>query len=412
MSIMALTGGLRVHTVRYLILYAIAAAGYLLLVGGRRGTLSVRWIVLLGLALRLLFLPQTPTLSDDYYRYLWDGQVQTAGINPYLYPPDDPHLDRVPYAQRALINHQTLNTIYPASAQLLFWGVARAGIRSAPGFKLVLGAFELLTAWLVWRLAGRWQERALAVYFLNPLVIQETWSSAHVEAAAVCLAVASAVLLVRRRDLWAGVALGFAAGVKLTPAVLLIPAVIGRRARPVPFLAGFAAAFALPYVPYALSGAVLGSLSQTGAKPEFNDAGFALLALVLPYGAARVVAAVLFVLGAVVIARRLPGRDKTAAAFAWTATLFLFLLPVVYPWYWLTAVALGAAGRVRLPTLLGLFSPASYAGYARIFAGRKTLRPVVAWLPLVTAPRELRALRRPDAPEPGASDPPTPIMDV
>ena len=411
---MALAGGLRVHTIRYLILYAVAAAGYLLLVGGRRPTLSVRAIILLGLALRLLFLPQTPTLSDDYHRYLWDGQVQMAGINPYRYPPADPHLDGVPYAERALINHQDVNTIYPASAQLLFWGMAGAGARSFIALKLVLGAFELSTAWLVWRLAGAWRNRALAVYLLNPLVIQETWSSAHVEAAAVCLAVLAAVLLARRRDLLAGVALGLAAGVKLTPAVLLIPAVIGRRARPLPLLAGFAAGFTLPYVPYVLTGAVLGSLSRTDATPRSNDAGFALLSLVLPYGAARVVAAALFVAGAVLVSRRLSGRERTAAAFAWTATLFLLLLPVVYPWYWLTAVAFGAAGQVRLPTLLGLFSPASYAGYAPLLSGRRWLMRMVAWLPLVAAGPDLQRLRsagRPDAAAPApqpSGGPPAP----
>ncbi len=323
-----------------------------------------------------------------------------AGINPYLYPPADPHLDGVPYVERALINHQNVNTIYPASAQLLFWGMAGAGARSVLALKLVLGAFELLTAWMVWRLAGAWRYRALAVYLLNPLVIQETWSSGHVEAAAVCMAVLAAVLLVRSRDLLAGVALGLAAGVKLTPAVLLIPAVIGRRARPLPMLAGFAAGFALPYVPYALTGAVLGSLSRTDATPRFNDAGFALLSLVLPYGAARIVAAALFVAGAVLVSRRLPGRERTAAAFAWTATLFLLLLPVVYPWYWLTAVAFGAAGQVRLPTLLGLFSPASYAGYAPFLSGRRWLMRVVAWLPLVAAGPDLQRLRNARTSEP------------
>src|SRR5262245_35795101 len=29
----------------------------------------------------------TPSLSEDIYRYIWDGRVQMAGINPYRYPP-------------------------------------------------------------------------------------------------------------------------------------------------------------------------------------------------------------------------------------------------------------------------------------------------------------------------------------
>src|SRR4030095_15767435 len=37
--------------------------------------------------LSILFFP--PYLSDDIYRYIWDGRVQSAGINPYRYIPAD-----------------------------------------------------------------------------------------------------------------------------------------------------------------------------------------------------------------------------------------------------------------------------------------------------------------------------------
>ena len=33
-----------------------------------------------------------PTLSDDMFRYVWDGRVQAHGISPYRYPPDAPQL--------------------------------------------------------------------------------------------------------------------------------------------------------------------------------------------------------------------------------------------------------------------------------------------------------------------------------
>jgi hypothetical protein len=33
-----------------------------------------------------------PRSSDDLYRYLWDGRVQAAGINPYRYVPAAPEL--------------------------------------------------------------------------------------------------------------------------------------------------------------------------------------------------------------------------------------------------------------------------------------------------------------------------------
>ena len=43
----------------------------------------------------LPFIAIEPGLSDDAYRYLWDGRVQVAGLNPYGIAPEDPALDAV-----------------------------------------------------------------------------------------------------------------------------------------------------------------------------------------------------------------------------------------------------------------------------------------------------------------------------
>ncbi len=43
-------------------------------------------ILLVGVAMRCLLLPGTP-VSNDLFRYVWDGRVQAAGINPYLHVP-------------------------------------------------------------------------------------------------------------------------------------------------------------------------------------------------------------------------------------------------------------------------------------------------------------------------------------
>jgi alpha-1,6-mannosyltransferase len=86
-------------------------------------------IVVLGLALamRLVLVVIDPMLSTDLYRYVWDGRVQAAGINPYAYVPADPalaalrdgaiypHINRADYAV----------TAYPPVAQMFFLAVTR-----------------------------------------------------------------------------------------------------------------------------------------------------------------------------------------------------------------------------------------------------------------------------------------------
>src|SRR6266480_2356803 len=90
-----------------LIQSALYALAVWLIMSGRWDAKAL-WIVLAVAALaRAIALFAPDTLSDDIYRYVWDGRVQAAGINPYRYVPDDPALaflrdeDIYPYVNRA-----------------------------------------------------------------------------------------------------------------------------------------------------------------------------------------------------------------------------------------------------------------------------------------------------------------------
>ena len=88
--------------------------------------------MILGAALvaRAMLLPVGP-VSTDIYRYVWDGRVQAAGINPYRYIPADPALAHLRDAEiYPKINRADYaRTIYPPAAQIVF---AAVGQVSAP----------------------------------------------------------------------------------------------------------------------------------------------------------------------------------------------------------------------------------------------------------------------------------------
>ena len=102
------------HLAAFVASLCVAGALWLLAVAiVRRGRLPPRtiWLVLgVAVAMRLLTLAAPPVLSSDLYRYVWDGRVQLAGINPYRYLPaadelaflrDEavyPHINRAEYA--------------------------------------------------------------------------------------------------------------------------------------------------------------------------------------------------------------------------------------------------------------------------------------------------------------------------
>ena len=365
---LAVSGDLRAHSALFVSFYVLAGAGFAVLATAAT-SLPLRGAIVAAVVLRLIFLPAMPSLSDDYHRYVWDGRVQLAGINPYKYRPYEHALDRVPYAGRDLINHDELKTIYPPLTQAVFAGVEAAtralglGDAATPRadvmlFKLVFGAFDLATAAAVWFLAARkLRVQATVLYLLCPAVIVQTWESAHAEAAAVFFCVLAAALLLRRRDGWAGIALGVAAAFKVTPLGLLVPALLGGRASPGRFLAGFVPALAIPYVPYLVTGGSFGSLFQSGTGWTGGSLVFTLLAQLTSPQLARWLALGLFMGGAVWIAGSFRGRENTAEAFAWTFTLLVLCLPVVHAWYWLTPLALGLAAGIWLPLLIGMVAP-------------------------------------------------------
>jgi hypothetical protein len=365
---LAASGDLTAHAVRLASFYGLAGAGFAVLATAAT-SLPLRGAIVAAVVLRLIFLPLMPSLSDDYHRYVWDGRVQLAGINPYKYRPYERPLDRVAYAGRDLINHDELKTVYPPLTQAVFYGVARAteamGLEGALTpraevvlFKLVFGAFDLATAAAVWMLAARrLRLRATVLYLLCPAVIVQTWESAHAEAAAVFFCVLTAALLVRRRDGWAGIALGVAAAFKVLPLGLLVPALFGRRTSPARFVAGFAPAFVIPYLPYLLTGGSFGSLFQGGFSWTGASLLFLLFARLSSPQVASWLAFAVFIGGAVWIARSTRGRDQTAAAFAWTMTLLIICLPIVHAWYWLTPLALGLAAGLWLPLVVGMVTP-------------------------------------------------------
>jgi glycosyl transferase family 87 len=269
-------------------LFAVTAVA--LLHAPRRAAVAAALV--LGTAAGLVSLVHTPVLSDDLYRYAWDGRVQAAGTNPYRYPPDDPALAGLrddwlwPSAQECAaigknapctrINRPGVPTIYPPGAQLWFRVAHR--VLPAAGRELgyeVLGlllalATGLLVVWVL-RRTGR-DPRWVVLWACCPLVPVEAVQSAHVDVLAGLLVTVSAGVLLGRagagqrpgtpgrgRSVAAALVLALAGLVKLYPFVL-VPGLLQRR-RPSSWAAAGGLAV-LAYLPYVLGvgGGVAGYL--------------------------------------------------------------------------------------------------------------------------------------------------------
>ncbi len=382
---------LRLNTPSFIVAFSGALALYLGAVavvlrrpagGDAHPRLTLAVIFLLALVFRLILLPTRPTLSDDMYRYVWDGRVQAVGISPYLYPPQAQELAAQRLGDSTVwryINRLDSVTVYPPGAQLAFAAVWRVVGDSVTGFKAAFVLAELAGGLLllaVLRALNQPADRVL-IYLWSPLLVFEVAQAGHVDGLMLPLLILALWARVKDRPGLLGLALGAATLVKLFP-FLLLPALLPigtgstltQRLRPAArTLAAFAAIIVVAYLPYLLqTGAPLGFLPQYFGE-NFNlglARGLFDLAARQGWPAAPLANAVTFggllVLGGLFVLR--PAADARAALWrcVWLIGWFTLWTQNLFAWYllWL------------LPFLAVFVEPGRWLGLR--------LAPASAWL--------------------------------
>ena len=194
---------------------------------------SLIGVFIIGLICRALFWEHIPSLSEDFYRFLWDGNIQLLGINPYQYNPSQ-IVDSVIFPNSSTIYNQMSDlslinyTNYPPLSQYLFKLICHLdqngilnyvkGIRCVYligeiclffGTKFLLEYLKLDPKYIVW-------------YFLNPLVIIEGFGNLHSESFMLCFTIFSWIFCFKKNPFLGGLFMAIAIGIKLLP-LLFIP---------------------------------------------------------------------------------------------------------------------------------------------------------------------------------------------
>jgi alpha-1,6-mannosyltransferase len=188
--------------------------------------------IVLGFSLlfRLTLLPLHPTLSEDVYRYRWEGMVQAHGANPYEVRPSDKKWAFLRDETYPRIPGRDFKAGYGPLTELIEGGnyhlaaaVETNPIRQARWFKLPaifgdLGIMGVLCGLLALR--GLPVKRVL-VYSWAPLPVVEFWGTGHNDAMAVLFVVLALWAAGRERWTLAILSLALGAAAKLWPALLL-----------------------------------------------------------------------------------------------------------------------------------------------------------------------------------------------
>ncbi|MBI3909910.1 MAG: DUF2029 domain-containing protein [Armatimonadetes bacterium] len=339
---------LRPHVPRYLLLLAGAFAcyGLALLLLWRRPDLATRrrvvpLVILVAVAIRLPLIPTTPTLSTDIHRYLWDGKVASAGINPYRYSPNAAELRHLHSEPATPINFPPLRTPYQPVAQLFFQASFFLHGGRIWAFKALLGSVELALMLLLAGLLARagLPRGQLLIYAWHPLAVAEVALGGHIDVLGTTLLAASLLWLIRTKMLpIGGIFFGLAVQTKLHAAVAL-PLLLRRGGHRWlgPALA-IAAGVYLPYLGareriFDSLAAMLGSWQHNGSL--YSIFQFALRQAELDSGTSARLLSSLVGAGLVLALSTAPVRDERDL-YRRLRAAFLFALlasPFVPPWY-------------------------------------------------------------------------------
>jgi hypothetical protein len=346
---------------------------------------GVALAVILGGAVlfRALILSAPPALSDDVYRYQWEGRVVRAGFNPYTVYPARPELAWVEDPAHPIRSGSTTPSLYPPLSEQVF-----AWFESAAGYKRLFLALDLASLAMLLLLLSVLKQplhRAL-IYAWNPTVVVAFAMEGHHDSLAIVTLLAANLFIIVHRPVLSITALALSVLFKYFPALLL--PVFLKRSRPVS--AGiFAALIAVAYLPYlGARRALFQGLGDYARGWEANDSLFRLIRLAgNSKPQAELVAAVL-VLGLVVYALQ-NGLGPLRASLVVTAGLVL-VSPNAFPWYFTWSIPFLCFYPSPAWLLMSVTSVLGYAPVAAYAAGQPyrdspfilwfEYAPALAWL--------------------------------
>lgn len=192
------------------------------------------WMII-AIIFRVTSLFSLPNLSDDYYRFLWDGQLTNQGINPYDFKPSEIDTIILQEDQKALLNQMNspnYYSVYPPVLQVVFKLSANNEMKLSHEvllLKIVTLLFEIIGLIFLYKLLQIFNMKI--TYWLgfafNPLVIIEISGNLHFEGMMITFLIMTIYYYLKENYWLTGTFFGIAVLIKLTP-LMLVPFILLR----------------------------------------------------------------------------------------------------------------------------------------------------------------------------------------
>ena len=350
---------------------------------------TLLFFIFVSILLRFILIFTFPNLSDDFYRFVWDGRLLINGYNPFDYLPthyihNDFSINGINPTLFDELNSPEYFTIYPPVPQGVFasacWLFPNNILASVMVMKSLVFLFELGSLFFIKKILDHHQlsSRNILLYALNPLIIIELSGNLHFEAAMIFFLLASIYFLTKKENwIFSAIAMGFAIASKLLPLIFL-PFLIRRLGWKKSFqyfsVVGITVlALFAPLLSEVFINNFKNSLDLYFQKFEFNASIYYLLRWVgyrvVGYnwiqeaGPALGLVVFIGVIIMVLLEKKLTWKilfEKMLFAIC----LYLAMTPVVHPWYLSLPILLTIFTRFRFPILWSFLIYLTYVNYS------------------------------------------------
>jgi alpha-1,6-mannosyltransferase len=352
---------------------------------------NFNFLLISGILFRLIFLLVEPNLSQDFYRFIWDGELVLSGINPYLQTPDAIMENGEILLANAKELHNGMGSLsarhfsnYPPLNQLLFAISALLGGKSIMGSLIIMRSIIILADIGIYYFGKKLlrhinrSPHLIFWYFLNPLVIIELTGNLHFEGVMLFFFIWGLSFLSVNKWLFAAIAFACSISVKLVP-LMFLPLFItyfGFK-KSIKFYIMLGLIILIGVLPFYSSEFINNYTDTVGlwfSNFEFNASIYNIIKqiaikfeakpweLIKTYG--KLVPYIM--IGFVLLLTFLRDNKKLSVLISsmfWVLVLYYFLAPTVHPWYIIFLVGLSVFTDYRFPLAWSLVIILSYSAY-------------------------------------------------
>lgn len=386
-------------------LFGLLFIGYFYLITANLNEKYINQCVLFSILFRFSLVCMLPNLSDDYFRFVWDGRLLAHGINPFSVMPSvfiesrQVVLDGLDHQLFYSMNSQNYYTVYPPVLQFIFFVSVKLFYTNILGsvivMRIVIITAEIGSVFLMSLILKKLNQpsKNILFYTLNPLIIIELTGNLHFEAVMIFFLLLAVFLLLKEQLTLSAIVFSFSICSKLLPLILL-PLLLKRigfkQSMWFYFICGIMTLLIFtPFIDKKFIENITSSIGLYFHSFEFNASIFYIIRWVgnetLGYNVIEKAGTILLIIAmAGIFSVAIFQKEKDVASI-FVAMFFCFAIyfscaTIVHPWYISTLVALSVFTKWRFPLLLSGLIVLTYFTYRTVPYSENLLLVAIEYL--------------------------------